>query len=59
MRNVPCRAGGGVLIVVSNVSLPTFVYVRQQFLLQVGVIELPDDLIRYCGTFYSGQDYFF
>jgi len=43
------------MIIISSITLPTFVYTVHSFLIAVEVIELPDDYIRYCGTFYAGQ----
>ena len=59
MRNVPCRAGGGVLIIISNITLPTFVYTMQSFLLSVEILELSDERLIYSGTFYAGQEVMF
>jgi len=47
------------MIVIASVTLPSSVLVGASFLIQVSVLEIPDDFIRYCGTFYSGQDYAF
>ena len=56
------RSGGGVLILITSVALsPEMVNVKQTFLISVGIMEIviPNDFIRYCGTFYSGQDFAF
>ena len=45
------------MILIASVIVPPSVLVGASFLLQVSVIELPNDYIRYCGTFYSGQDF--
>lgn len=48
------------MIIIAGVLLnPETVNVGQSFLVQVNIMELGDDFIRYCGTFYSGQDYAF
>ncbi len=50
------------MILITSVTLnPEMVNVKQSFLISVSIMEIviPDELIRYCGTFYSGQDYAF
>ena len=50
------------MIIITSVTLtPSTVNVGQSFKVAVSLIEIiiPDEAIRYCGTFYSGQDYSF
>lgn len=50
-----------MIIIVGVVLDPATVNVGQSFKVAVSLIEIiiPDEAIRYCGTFYSGQDYGF
>jgi hypothetical protein len=48
------------MIVIASVLLtPSAVNIGASFLVQVAVLELPNEFIVYSGTYYSGQDFAF